>query len=535
MDRIERLIEQGKAADAVDVARKWLDRNEEDRRAATVRSLLDKASWRVVSEDATLPALKAYRAEFPSSEHEPAARSLESSLAYYAALKDGSESAFRSVIDTYAGTPAATDALGKAADAGFTAASAAGTAEQWSLWLSRYPNAPQTTQAAEALHAMLWAEAEAAATAEGWLRLRAAFPDHPRADEAREREATLSMEGVSGEEDLLSLAGRYKGTVAGRSALRRAVFQGEILTLSAGPRPLGRDGEGKVVSTLTESRATVGKLMQSRTALAPDTLAVWLAPGHPFPPKVIPEWMRTGLEPATVASEWMRPAPGDIPLGPGAAIDASVHALGLRAEGFGDLEVSVTIEPRAPSPAASPLPAWCDGSAAEPTRALLREWALCGEVLVSGAPGGYWVTTEAALTSAGASVGAGELTWGTGCAAPGPISGEGASDLASGDDDDSAAPAGPQPQWLPAGTIQRSESRDLDGDGLPEGLHVIDSDGQRLVAVVDGRELTARVFEIDAEAATDELLAGVVHDGCAFKLTSMKQGGEAVAPEPALE
>ena len=114
MDRLQRLIDQGRGADAFEIAQKWLVKNEGDRRTEAVLALVDEGTWQVLSEEPNLQGLVDYRADFPESPHHDAARELEASLAYYAAIKAGKEAAFLEVVDNYAGTKAVPDALEKA-------------------------------------------------------------------------------------------------------------------------------------------------------------------------------------------------------------------------------------------------------------------------------------------------------------------------------------------------------------------------------------------------------------------------------------
>jgi hypothetical protein len=534
MDRLERMIEQGKGADAVDVARKWLEKNESDRRVQAVRALLDEALWLALGEEPTLDGLAAYRAEFPESSHESAARELEASMAYYAAIKDGSEDAFRAVVDAYAGTPAAADALEKAADAGYSAAELVGSSEAWSTWISRYPNSEAQPRARAQMEQVAWAEAEAENTVQAWLELRAANPNHPRAEEARERESTLAAAEAQDTRSLLEVAARYQGTPAARSSLRRAIFGSNVVAVLAGARPLVRGPDGGVVASFGAARERVSKLMQSKEPLPADTIAAWLELEAPLPRRVAPEWMRTGLEPAPVAAGWLAPTLEDgMDLGPGALRLPQTRALGMRAKGFGDMELSVLFAPGA-GPAApdvlaqAPRPAPCPDPTVEPTQgALLRRWEPCGSGLISPEIDGWWATSPEALTAAGVALGADEPVWGMGCPAPGPsltepgggpaeaVSGAPSAAASSpplGDDDDSATPpdAPPVPAWLGLGPPDHSDARDLDGDGFAEGLHIL---GERLV-VVDGRGLTTRVFVLPA--GIDGAMARVRHDGCSW-------------------
>jgi hypothetical protein len=62
MDRFERLMEQGKAADVVTQARKWLERNIVDDRREAVVLLLHEASYAEVLATPSVAAAQAYQA-----------------------------------------------------------------------------------------------------------------------------------------------------------------------------------------------------------------------------------------------------------------------------------------------------------------------------------------------------------------------------------------------------------------------------------------------------------------------------------------
>lgn len=541
MDRIERMIEAGRADDARDVARKWLDRNEGDRRVEAVRALLDEATWLVLAEEPRREELAAYRAEFPDSPHHDEARELEGNLAFYAALKEESEDALRAVIDHYSGTKAALAAVEKAAEAGFGAAEIAGTAEAWSRWLSRYPGQPGEDAAREKLYAAAWTEAEREDTPAAWLSLRASLPDHPRADEAREREATLVVQGASGADELMQAAERFKGTEAGRSALRRSLFLAEVVALRAGDAPLRRGPDGIVRPALTESAEPLGKVLQKGEPLVSDTLAVWLRLAKE-PDKVAPEWMVTGIQPAEDPG-WLV-AEG---AGFGAARHAGIGLLGMRAEGFGNLEVELKVggaielpggeEPRVVARAAV-RPPDCLSAIKGTTWRLLRGWEPCMDGLLSGEDDGYWLSSAEAFAAAEAPEDpAGPWTTG-GCPVPpfDPQGGLGDDDddsadaaaesgaAEAGDDDDSAAPvqvAPPVPAFAGLGAPTASLARDLDGDGVADGLHLLPHPGGVAIVVVDGRGLATRVFV--REAADVAALERVRHEGCGYVLAEPGQ------------
>lgn len=544
MDRLSRLIEQEKGADAAEGARKWLAKNKGDIREQPVLALLHEAIWQVLTNEPSVEGLAAYRTEFPDSVHEPAARDLEANMAYYAALKTATEPAFRWVVDSYAGTKAAGEALEKAAEAGFDEASLEGNSEAWSLWLSRYPNTEKAKSARKLLYETSWAEADAADTVEAWLEMRAANPDHPRAKEAREREATLAGQAASGQGELIQAAARYKGTVAGRSSLRRAVFSGSAVAVQAGSQPLSRGQDGTIRASFTETRHPIGRLLQSRSRLPADTVAVWIALEDLLPHKVQLEWMLTGIEPAKIAAEWTRPSEDkSMHFGPGAARVPGSRALGLRAEGFGNLEVGLSLEvaaatPQSALPAGGRLAPCLEAAPPEEEpgpAALLRRWEPCGAGLISSEPDGYWATTAEALAAAGVPVGSTEPIWGAGCPLPGFVAtaepdtdddriktldkappADGAAEPA-GDDDDSAEPPGPPiPEWLDLAGVMAGPARDLDGDGQLDGFYSIDRGGERALVVVDGAGLMTRVLAIPADADASTLASAASHDGCRY-------------------
>ncbi|MCO4771571.1 MAG: hypothetical protein KDA24_16180 [Deltaproteobacteria bacterium] len=552
MDRLQRLLDQGKSEEAVEIARKWLSKNEGDRRTGEVLSLVDKGTWQTLAEEPDLGKLAAYRAEFPDSEHEPAARELEANLAYYAAIKTKSEDAFRAVVDSYAGTKAATEALPAAAEAGFIAAQKAASGEAWSQWLSRYPGTERVGSAEKLLYDAVWAEAEELDTAQGWLELRAAHAGHPRADEARDREATLTIQATSGQAPLMKAAARYKGTEAGRSALRRSLFMADVVALRAGASAFGRDDDGAIVVQFEEQRQPLGKFLQRGEPLPADTIAVFLATEEPLPRQVAPQWMRTGIEPARPAG-WLTPSDEDSDLTAGVARDEGLGMLGLRAEGFGNLEVELAIAGAPGDPAVSgeeggaPAPALrppsCQAPSSEVSVGLLRSWTPCDVGLVSSEPDGYWLSSAEAWRAASVPLGDPDPTVGAGCPVPGPTTltgddddsaapaaeppppdGEEAMDAESpaadpsGDDDDSAAPEPPSPPaWAGLPAPASSASRDLDGDGVDEGLHLMLGETGTTVIVVDGRGLASRVFVV-SQPVDAAVLSQVRHTGCTYVL-----------------
>ena len=244
MDRLAKLIEGGRAADAEEAARKWLERNSADRRAGAVIALLVEASWQVVAEDPSLDGVRAWRAEFGAQEaHAQEAFELEATLSWYAALRAPSESTFRAIVDDFGGTRAADEANVAAGNQGLVEARAAGTTEALSGWLNRYPGHEEREEVRALLDERVWADAEAADTAQSWLDLRAAFPDHPRAREAREREGLAALRELgadAGPEDLAGLGVRYAPTEAGRLAWRRVVRGGVLVETWVGRQSWGR-------------------------------------------------------------------------------------------------------------------------------------------------------------------------------------------------------------------------------------------------------------------------------------------------------
>lgn len=224
MDRFERLMEQGKTADVVTQARKWLERNIVDDRREAVVLLLHEASYAEVLATPSVAAAQAYQARYPKSVRVEDAALLEANLSLYEAAGFGTEAAYLGVAAQYVGTPAAEEAWSRATEAAFASASGAGTSDSWGRFLSDYRDSPREEEAQGLYRGALWADAEAAGTVAGWLDLRSSVPDHPRAAEALGREAELALAGLA--EDAAfhavnKLARRYIQTASGLEAVRR--------------------------------------------------------------------------------------------------------------------------------------------------------------------------------------------------------------------------------------------------------------------------------------------------------------------------
>ena len=557
MDRFERLIESGKTDVVMDQARKWLEKNEGDYRVEAVRALLDQATWLTLAEEPTIPGLAAYRAEFPESEHAEEARELEANLAWYAARRVGDEAAYREVLEGYAGTRAAGEAGREAAAVGLTEAMKARTSEALSRWLSRYPDADQDA-AHRLLLEVVWEEAEAKDTARDWLDLRAAFPGHPRADEAREREAAAAFrEAERTHEARIAVGARYGDTVAGRDAARGVLRDGVVTFVGAGTPPFERSG-GRVVARLETDRRPLSTLKESPAGV----IAVIYEPPTPIPGRLVLGFRANEAVPA--APTWVLDAlPSED--GPERLVSAWADGLRLSVEGWPEesgVPLGLSLEKRdadAPEEGEAVEAAgwsWLPCTPApEASRvgALLRSWQPCEPGWVSADDEAVWASRSEAWTTAGLPWGEAEPIFGDGCPVPppaevrpglptGPVAAvpvEPSEPAESdGDDDDSAEGDGddddsaetptrlveihpPAAAWLGLATPQASASRDLDGDGQRDGLHLVAIDGTPALVVVDGAGLVTWIRRLP-HPVTDPapLFAAVSHRDCAYRLDS---------------
>lgn len=557
MDRFERLIESGRTDAVMDQARRWLEKNEGDYRAEAVRALLDQATWLTLAEEPTIQGLAAYRAEFPESEHADEARELEANLAWYAARRIGDEAAYREVLEGYAGTRAAAEAAREAAAVGLTEAMKARTSEALSRWLSRYPDADQDA-ARSLLLEVVWEEAEARDTARDWLELRAAFPGHPRAGEAREREAAAAVrEAERTHEARLALGARFGDTEAGRSAAVEALRDGVVTFVGAGTPPFER-AAGRVVARLETDRRPLKTLSD-----APDgVIAVIYEPPAPIPGRLAVGFRAE--DPVPEAPAWVLSA---LPTedGPERLVSAWSAGLRLSVEGWPeDAGVPLGLATPGDAPPDAPVEAdeappwtWSPCAPADegvPVGALLRTWRPCGVGWVSVDDEAIWAARSEAWIAVGLPWGEAEPAFGAGCPVPppaevrpglptGPVVAvpvqprDGVVEEA-GDDDDSAASEGvdddsaeppprlvevhpPAPTWLGLPAPEASTSRDLDGDGRRDGMHLVTLADTPALVVVDGAGLVTWVRRLP-HPVTDPapLFAAVSHRGCAYRLDS---------------
>ena len=549
MDRIERLIEAGRTADADAAARRWLENNAGDRRARAVSALLAEAAWLTAAHDNDLARVQAWRAEFgASSPRAKEARDLEATLAWYAALKDPSEAGFRAIVDDYGGTAAAREANTAAGDQGLVEALAEATVSALGGWLSRYPAHAEVDTVRTTLDGLVWARAAAADTAAAWLDLRVTSPHHPRAREAREREALAALGALGSAppvEDLMGHGVRYSATEAGRLAWRRALRAGQLLLGRVEARSWGRL-DGWVAPLPVIDRLPLAEWPATPVAAPDGLLLVGVSLSAPLPRRATLE-LRAGdtvIRGAGAITDSGWEASFSLPVESG---PAPLSLVVVVRDDVIDTRIGITL-PAAPLVVATPadrswLPEDLDcADPAEQIWMLSGWWDVCGDAHVRVEERGAFVVAGAAREAWSVRTGT-EPTSARGhaCPAPGfapelatmvsPLLKGGEQD-ADGDDDDSAAPPDPPgddddsalepapatlPAWITAAPVAE-QHRDLDGDGLPEGLFLVPRGGDQVIVVVDGTSppLVTWMGHVDGAPSDSTMLDGLSHDGCRF-------------------
>ena len=226
VDRWERMLEVGREDDVVEQARRWLDKNADSELRPEVQRVLAEAEYQLLLSSPTIGAVVAWRDEFGESPRADDAFELLANLSLYAADDEGTEDAYRRIVDNYSGTAAATEAGSRAEETGFNEAASARSADAMGTYLGRYPDGPNAATAKRLWRSRVWDEAEAENTLATWLELRSRDPEHPRAHEAYMLEQALALAQLppgASTNALLKLARRYESTPTGWETLRRAL------------------------------------------------------------------------------------------------------------------------------------------------------------------------------------------------------------------------------------------------------------------------------------------------------------------------
>ena len=259
MERVDKLLADGRYDDAATVARKWVERNQEDgeeREAMTAR--LAEAEYQRLLATPSLARTQGWRLEFADAARRDDVDSLEANLRLYAAAEAGTEAAYLEVADAWAGTAAAREARGRAEEIAFVEAETEGSAAALSAFLGRYEDMSHFDEALGLWRAVAWLDAEAADSVQVWRELRMQDPDHPRAPEALLHEQARALAELGADAsaaDLMDLARRYPEGPAGWEALQRATDHAILRALDADGVLLAEEALGPGIGPAAASLA----------------------------------------------------------------------------------------------------------------------------------------------------------------------------------------------------------------------------------------------------------------------------------------